>query len=176
MTTVALALLRKFWPYILGVLLVVAALVWWNGYVASVESKGYDKAVAESTARELAQARANQQAFAKLIADRDKQAAALTAANDKALKKLGEAQNETNRLRNVDSYGLRVRALCPNSGQSAQGATNASLDTGTGAELDSVARQDYNALRKGIDRTEAKLAACQAELILRQPLDQGNHE
>lgn len=117
----------------------------------------------------LAQIEVNQQAFAKLLADRDELASKLTASNDKYFKQWRAAQNETNRLRNAGSYGLRVRALCPDSGQSAQGATNASLDTGTGAELAPVARQAYFALRDGIDRTEAKLAACQAELILRQP-------
>ena len=51
MITIALALLKRFWPYILAALLVIAAVAAWNGYISHVESrgdkKGYDRATAE---------------------------------------------------------------------------------------------------------------------------------
>lgn len=177
MMTVALALLRKFWPYLLGALLVALALVWWNAYISSVESKGYargyDKATAEATTKELAQQQANQAAFAALLADRDAKDATLSAAADKNFSALRTAQNETLRLRDrlaSGSVGLRIAATCPQSTPrlGAQTAPGARVDTGTGAELDPVARQAYFALRDGINRVDAKLAACQDELRLRE--------
>jgi hypothetical protein len=172
-TTIALALLRKFWPYLLGALLVIAAVIWWNRYVHSIEARGdaggYARATAEGTAKELAQLQVNQKAFAALIAARDIKDAALSASADKHLSDLRTAQNETTRLAS-GSVGLRVFATCPQSTPrlGTQTTPGTRVDTGTGAELDAAARQAYFALRIGINQVDAKLAACQDELRLRQ--------
>lgn len=98
---------------------------------------------------------------------RDALAARLRAADDLHAAKLQEAQNETNRLRDRVSAGpvrLLVAAKCPAAPNLPQAASAPGVDSGTGAELDASARLAYFALRDGIDRVEAKLAACQAEL------------
>jgi len=170
-------LLKKFWPYILAALLVVAALVWWNHFISSVEAKGYahgyDKATAESTAAKLAQAEVNRRAFAKLLSDRDAKAALLTTANDTALKQLGDSRHETARLRDSlasGTVGLRINATCPQSQPrlGPQVTNDPSVDIGTGARLDKVAERSYNALRDGINQAAAQLSACQGELKIRQ--------
>lgn len=119
----------------------------------------------------VAQQEANQKAFATLLDQRDKKAAELTAATDAAMKKLGDSQNETNRLRNrADSgvVGLRIATTCPTPGIQTQGPSNASMDTGTWSGLAPIARRAYFDLRAGIDQVAAKLSACQSELKIRQ--------
>lgn len=89
--------------------------------------------------------------------------------NDQRLDDLKKAQNETNRIRDRmrdGALGLRVAAACPRLGD-AQAAPGARVDIGTGAELDPTARRAYFALRDGIDRTRAQLAACQDQLKVR---------
>ena len=98
---------------------------------------------------------------------RDALAARLRASDDLHAAKLQEAQNETNRLRDRVSAGpvrLLVAAKCPDVPQAASAP---GVDSGAGAELDPAARSAYFALRDGINRAEAKLAACQGELIQR---------
>lgn len=175
MYTAAFTFLKKFWPYILGALLIVVCVIWWNSYISSVEERGYkrgyDKATAEYNVEKLKQAEVNQKAFAKLVSDRDAGNALLTASTDAAMKKLQESQHETKRLRdlaNAGRVGLHINAHCPTAGTDSQVTGYASLDTGTGAELDPTARQAYFDLRDGIDTVESKLAACQGELKLRQ--------
>ena len=177
MTTIALALFKKFWPYLLAALLVVAAIVWWNRYIGSVEAKGYthgyDKATAEATAAKLVQLEVNRLAFAKLLSDRDTKAELLTKANDDALKQLGDSQNETAHLRDrlaSNSSGLLINATCHQSTPrlGAKAPSVPGVDSGTGARLDKTAERAYNTLRDGIDTVEGKLAACQGELRIRQ--------
>ena len=99
--------------------------------------------------------------------ERDQLNAKLTAADDKNAHDLRTYQNETNRLRGLllaGSGGLRIAASCP---PTPGPAGSARVDSGAGAELDSTARQSYFALRDGIDRTTAQLAACQEQLKLR---------
>lgn len=101
---------------------------------------------------------------------RDALAAQLQAAGDRHAAQLKDAQDETNRLRDRERAGavrLRVAAVCPDIPDVPEASPGAGLDTGTGAELDSASRQAYFALRDGIDRTSAQLAACQDELRLR---------
>lgn len=122
-------------------------------------------------AEKLAQQEANQKAFATLLDQRDKMAADLTAATDAAMQKLGESQNETNRLRNragSGAVGLRIATTCPTSGLSTQAAGDASVDSGTWAGLAPIAQRAYFNLRAGIDQAAAQLAACQSELTIRQ--------
>ncbi len=91
--------------------------------------------------------------------------ARLRASDDLHAAKLQEAQNETSRLRDRVSAGpvrLLVAAKCPDVPQAASAP---GVDSGTRAELDPAARSAYFALRDGINRAEAKLAACQGELI-----------
>lgn len=95
---------------------------------------------------------------------RDALAARLKMSDDAHASKLKEAENETNRLRDRVSAGpvrLLVAAKCP---ELPQAASAPGVDSGARAELDSEARSAYFALRDGINQTEAKLAACQAEL------------
>lgn len=118
------------------------------------------------TAEKLEAAQTAAKALADMTDERDKLAGKLSAANDLHTNELRDAQNETNRLRdrlNAGSSGLRIAAICLD----AQTASPARVDTGTGAELDSTARRAYFALRDGIDRASAQLAACQDELRLR---------
>ena len=172
-------LLKKFWPYILAVILVVAALVWWNRFISGVEAKGYthgyDKATAEATAAKLVQAEVNQKAFAALIADKDAKNALLSASDDKHSKALRTSQNETARLRDSlasGTVGLRINATCTQSipRLGPQASSVPSVDIGTGARLDKVAERSYNALRDGINQATAQLAACQGELKIRQDI------
>ena len=60
---------------------------------------------------------------------------------------------------------LHVAASCPAaSGGVPEAGTGASVDHGTRAELDPAARSTYFALRAGIRKVTAQLAACQARL------------
>lgn len=98
---------------------------------------------------------------------RDALADRLRESDDAYAVQLQKAQDETNNLRdrvNAGPVRLRIAAKCPNMPQA---ASSPGVGAGTGAELDPSARTAYFALRDGIDRTEAKLAACQAELKLR---------
>lgn len=107
--------------------------------------------------------------LAQRTAERDALQARLTASDDAERKKLQEAQDETNRLRDClrnGTCGLRIAAKCP--ARLPQADPVPSVDTGTGAELDRPAEQAYFALRDGINRASAQLAACQKELTLRQ--------
>lgn len=122
------------------------------------------------TAEKLEASQEAAKALADMTADRDALAGKLSAANDQHTNELRNAQNETNRLRDRlanSSSGLRIAATCPESRLGPQAAPGARVDTGTGAELDSTARRAYFALRDGIDRASAQLAACQDELRLR---------
>lgn len=106
--------------------------------------------------------------LAAMTAERDARAADLRAANDQHAASLKGAQDETNRLRDrlrSGTLGLRVAAKCPAANPQAPAAPG--VDTGAGAELAGAAESAYFALRDGIDRTSAQLAACQAELRLR---------
>lgn len=103
-----------------------------------------------------------------MTAKRDAVADDLRKASDQHEKKLSEAQDETNRLRDrlrSGALGLRVAAKCPAASPQAPAAPG--VDTGAGAELAGAAESAYFALRDGIDRAGAQLAACQAELRLR---------
>jgi hypothetical protein len=124
---------------------------------------------AKANAEALDRAERAEKARDEAIAERDILAGKLSTANDKHTNELRNAQNETTRLRdrlNAGSIGLRIAGTCPRIGE-AQNAPGARVDTGTGAELDSTARRAYFALRDGIDRASAQLAACQDELRLR---------
>ena len=106
-------------------------------------------------------------------ADQDALTARLQAASDQHLAALAASQYETSSLRDRLRAGdvrLRIAATCPATVPSApESATGAGVDPGTGAELDAIAGSAYFALRDGIDRAGAQLAACQAELKLRAP-------
>lgn len=100
-------------------------------------------------------------------ASRDALAGRLRASDDLHAAELQKAQDETNRLRDRVSAGpvrLFVAAKCPATGTVPEAAHAPGVDPGARAELDSAARSTYFALRDGIDRAQAKLAACQAEL------------
>lgn len=100
-------------------------------------------------------------------AERDLLSAKLAAADDKNARDLRTYQNETNHLRGLLLAGtgsLRIAASCH---QAPSPAGSTRVDSGAGAELDPTARQSYFALRDGIDRATAQLAACQEQLKLR---------
>ena len=122
------------------------------------------------TAEKLEAAQGAAKALAAMTDERDILAGKLSAANDKHTNELRKAQNETNSLRDrlrAGSIGLRIAATCPESRLGPQAASGARVDSGTGAELGETARRAYFALRDGIDRASAQLAACQDELKLR---------
>jgi prophage endopeptidase len=73
-------------------------------------------------------------------------------------------ENETNRLERAVANGtkrLRVKASCP--AVRADGTVPGGAVSGT-AELDASVRQDYYALRRGLDRQFAELQFCRSEL------------
>lgn len=73
-------------------------------------------------------------------------------------------ENETNALERAVADGtkrLRVKASCP--AVRADGTVPGGAVSGT-AELDASARQDYYALRRGLDRQYAELQFCRSEL------------
>lgn len=101
-------------------------------------------------------------------AEKNALAADLRAADDRFAQKLEESQHETNVLRDRVSAGpvrLLVAAKCPVAVPEAPAASG--VDPEPRAELDPAARSAYFALRDGINVTEGKLQACQAELRLR---------
>lgn len=99
-------------------------------------------------------------------AEKDRQNSDLALIDKTELDKLRSAQNETNRLRDCISRGtcgLRVAAVCPNTGSNLPPAgPTGSVDTGPGAVLSPVAESAYFALRENLTLTERTLAACQA--------------
>jgi hypothetical protein len=106
--------------------------------------------------------------IARLASLNDTLTATLAASDDAQQAKLRKAQNETNGYREClanGTCGLRIATNCP----APQTPTGPWVDTGTGAELDPTARRAYFALRDGIDRASAQLAACQDQLRLRVP-------
>ena len=124
---------------------------------------------AKANAEALERTQRAEKARDEAIAAYNHLAGELATSNDRHTNELRNAQNETTRLRdrlNAGSIGLRIAGTCPRVGE-AQSAPGARVDTGTGAELDSTARRAYFALRDGIDRASAQLAACQDELRLR---------
>jgi len=154
-----------------GVVIAAFLAGWWiNG----------DRWEARVSKQAQQQAESDRQAVVKLAdiqrqrqAEQDALTARLQVAADQHLAALAASQHETASLRDrlrVGDVRLRIAATClgavPNSPAS---AASASLDTGTGAELDAAAGSAYFALRDGIDRAGAQLAACQAELKLRAP-------
>lgn len=121
------------------------------------------------TAEALDRAKRAETARDEAIAAYEHLAGELAAANNAHAGEMKRAQNETNRLRDnllAGNVGLRLAGTCPRLGDP-QVAPGARMDIGTGAELDPIARRAYFALRDGIDRVGAQLAACQTELRLR---------
>ena len=106
------------------------------------------------------------------IDERDALALQLKTSDDNHAQALRKAQDETNLLRDrvsAGAVGLRIAAKCHAAAtRVSEAASSAGLGDGAGAELDGTARQAYFALRDGIDRASAQLAACQGELMLRQ--------
>lgn len=145
--------------------LIAGALAFVGGYkVADWRLTG------QYTAEKLEASQAAAKALAAMTDERDILAGKLSAANDRHTDELRKAQNETNSLRDrlrTGSIGLRIAATCPESRLGPQASSGARVDTGTGAELGETARRAYFALRDGIDRASAQLAACQDELRLR---------
>lgn len=73
-------------------------------------------------------------------------------------------ENETSALERAVADGtkrLRIKASCP--AVSADGTIPGGAVSGT-AELDPAVRQDYFALRRGLDRQYAELQFCRSEL------------
>lgn len=81
---------------------------------------------------------------------------------------LRDAEKQNNQLRaDVDTgrKRLRVNASCPaRSDRLPETGSSPSVDIGVGPELNADARQDYYALRDGIERVTKQLLACQSRL------------
>jgi len=74
-------------------------------------------------------------------------------------------ENETSALERAVADGtkrLRIKATCP-AAVRADGTVSGGAVSGT-AELDPAVRQDYFALRRGLDRQYAELQFCRSEL------------
>lgn len=145
------------WKAAAGILALAAACA--AGWAANGWRLG-----AQRSEEELARA----QEALRLIEQRDALGAELAAQNDKNLKELGKAKNETNRLRTCiadGSCGLRiVEGACP---AMPGPAASPGLDSGAGAGPSATVGQAYIALREGIDLAAAQLNACQVELKAR---------
>lgn len=91
-----------------------------------------------------------------------------------------KANAENSRLRAAVDGGavsLRVPVRCPAAAPGVPpAAPGGRLDRGTGAELDPAARPDYFALRDGLTRAVAKLAACQQILRAEREIEAGPGE
>lgn len=154
---------------ILAALLIAAAGAF-GGWTAQGWHLGEKiEALKAGHAQEVADAvRVSNQALINMVNDRDAKAVLLAAIDLKFTTQLTKANNETNRYRAclaAGTCGLRITATCPTPDPKATGlAEGGSVDSGAGAVLDTAAEQAYSALRSGIDRTEAKLGACQASL------------
>lgn len=125
---------------------------------------------AKANAEAIERAQRAEKALETAVTARDVLAGKLATANDQHTEQLRKAQNETLRLRDrlySGAIGLRIAANCPRLDANAEAPAGTRVDTGTGAELDSTSRRAYFALRDGIDRASAQLAACQDELTLR---------
>lgn len=162
------------------------ALAGWKGYAAAALAGGLALGAAAWTAQgwryseQLAGLRA---ARADEVAEGQRQAREILARRHADVAEINErngraewvayggmrnAQTQDDGLRaDVDAgrQRLHVRAACPSAGGgvSETGAA-AGVDHGARAELDPAARSDYFALRAGIQRLTAQLAACQARL------------
>lgn len=83
-------------------------------------------------------------------------------------RKLRDAENEINHLRDDVAAGrkrLLINATCPTSSDNVpETKASTSMDNGTAPELNPEARQNYYALRNGIERVTNQLLACQARL------------
>jgi len=157
-----IALLERHWlPLALATLAALAML-----------TAGVERSRRLQAQTDLATYKADHEAAARkekdrLTAERDALAARLSTIDAEATAELRKAQNENANLRNrlaVGSVGLRVKAVCPASGEPPRPAEGGSLDTGTTAVLDPSVGQDYSALRENIISTESKLSACQSSL------------
>lgn len=153
------------WLALAALVVAVALAAYSSGEQAGSErvQTAWDKSV--NDINRIAQA-----ALTRALSERDDLARKLEAADDRHLTNLQESQRETNRLRDCISAGtcgLRILARCPASADVPQAAASASVDLGAGAELAPAAGRAYFALRDGIDRASAQIAACQEQLTLR---------
>lgn len=100
-----------------------------------------------------------------VIAEQERSAAQMAAADKKYTGELTDAKGKIVELeRRVanGSSGLRIAAKCPAAKPVPEASTAASLGDRNGetAELDTNARPDYYALRRGIIELEAALLVC----------------
>ncbi len=121
---------------------------------------------AETVAREQAATTV----LASMTAQRDATSRLLALSNDDYQLRLRKVQHETTALRDclrAGTCGLRIAANCTTTANTTTITADPSMGVGAGVELAEPARRAYFALRDGIDRTGAQLAACQNELKLR---------
>lgn len=164
---IALKLLGKYWLHILT----VAAVLWIGfalyGHGRAGANAEWQKKWAERDLSEALAISANVDAVnQQLIASRAQtEAIRATFIEYKAGK-----ENETSALERAVADGtkrLRVKASCP------AVRADGTIPGGAGGgqpELDASARQDYYALRRGIDRQYAELQFCRSELKKRSAL------
>ena len=89
----------------------------------------------------------------------------LTALDTKYSQELTYAQSENERLAADIATGKRrllIKASCPGSPRLPETTGTASVDDGSTAELNHVARQDYYTLRRQLTKTDKALAGLQA--------------
>lgn len=147
------------------VVLIVAGSAWTaRGWLAEAENTRQQAAYSEER---LAAANAASSALQAMLKERDEADARFAAAETEQYRRLRDAEKENERLRaDVDTgrQRLRVRAVCSGGDGVPEASTVTSVGHGATAELDPAARQDYFALRAGIERVTRQLGACQARL------------
>lgn len=176
---IALTLLKRFWPELVGFLVVVALVFAWTQYTAKLEKAGYDRGVKDTQAdyalrdnKQLREALVAQAAAEKRAnAAEAKAAAAQTLATTNYQKGVKDANDKTaSRLAAVDAGTLRLRdpgqiAACPSVSDSAGKTQAASPVPGgngqTGGNLSTAASQFLLSLTGEADQLARQLALAQ---------------
>lgn len=151
----ALSLLRQVGPYLVA-LLIGLAIAW------QVQAWRYQARIDRMTAQ---QAEAVRQSVEEAAERSRKMAVAVAYVDLQKTKELHDVQARNDDLARAvadDRRRLRIAATCP--AAPARSADSAGVDPRAAPELDPAARQDYFALRSGIDRQRLQLEACQAIL------------
>lgn len=181
---IALALLKRFWPELVGVLVVIALVFAWTQYTAKLEKAGYDRGVKDTKSEyalrdneQLKAALAAQSAAEKRANEAEaKAAAAQTLATTNYQKGVKDGTDKTNaRLAAVDAGTLRLRdpagkttscaALGDSVGKTQAAAPASGSDGQTGSELSGAASQFLLRLTGEADQLARQLALAQDVII-----------
>ena len=160
-------------PFIVPI--VIAALSFGSGWVVNGWRLSADisdlKAIHSAELKSISDAAVKQQLSLQQELDANEKLWATAEAIQ--YRKLRDAENEINQLRGDVAAGrkrLLINATCPASSDNmSETESSASMDNGASPELNPEARQNYYALRNGIERVTSQLLACQARLRTFKP-------